>query len=263
MGRPAIAIEGLACRYGEAEVLRGIDLAVDEGEFVGILGPNGCGKTTLLRCIAGLHAPDSGEVLIWGESVRAIPPARLARMLALQAQDADSALGYSVRDVVGMGRLAHRAGPFSSGTAADDAIVEDSMRRLGVESLAGRAVETLSGGERQRVIIARAIAQSPSILLLDEPTNHLDVRHRFAVVDAVRRLGVTIVATLHDIEFAARSCDRIVLLSAGRVGAEGAPEEALSPALIEEVYGVAGSMDRHPATGQIRIDLQPLTGAKR
>jgi iron complex transport system ATP-binding protein len=261
-GEPAIRVRGLSVRFGERTVLDGIDIAIEAGSFVGILGPNGCGKTTLLRCIAGLHRPDAGDVLINGKSVRETAPAEFARLLALQAQDAAGALGYSVSDVVGMGRLAHRRGLFSAGTAGDATVVEEAMRLLDVTPHAERLVETLSGGERQRVMIARAVAQQPSILLLDEPTNHLDVRHRFAVMDAVRRLGITVVATLHDIEFAARLCDRIVVLASGRIGADGTAGEALSSSLIEDVYGVASSIDHHPVTGQIRIDLQPLGGVR-
>lgn len=255
---PPIQVEGLFCRFGARAVLRDVSFTITAGEFVGILGPNGCGKTTLLRSIAGLHRPDAGRVLFAGKDVARLAPAELARSLALQAQDESSSLGYGVRDVVGMGRLAHGAGLFSGGSAADATIVEDCLDRLGLLDFAERAVETLSGGERQRVMIARALAQQPSVLLLDEPTNHLDVRHRFEVMEAVRRLGITVVATLHDIEFAARLCSRILLLAGGRIVAEGPPDEAISPASIEEVWGVSSSIDRHPATGQMRIDLQPI-----
>lgn len=260
---PAVVIEGLACRYGEAEVLRGIDLAVGEGEFVGILGPNGCGKTTLLRAVAGLHAPAAGRVLVMGEDVRGLAPAALALRLAMQAQDSPSVLGYRVRDVVGLGRLAHRTGLFAGRERDDESIVARSLAALAIEDLSERAVETLSGGERQRVTIARALAQEPHILLLDEPTNHLDIRHRFAVMELVRGLAVTVIATLHDIEFAARICDRLVVLGGGRVAAEGPPEQALTPEVIAGVWNVRAEIDRHPATGQMRIDLQPLRDSAR
>ena len=255
---PLVLVEGLSCRFGTRVVLSGISFAVQTGEFLGILGPNGCGKTTLLRCIAGLHKPDAGRVRIGGADVSTSRPPQLARRLALQAQDAQSALGYTVRDVVGMGRLAHRSGPFAAGTDRDNAIVDECLNTFGVADLAERSIESLSGGERQRVMMARAAAQQPAILLLDEPTNHLDVHHRFAVMSVVRKLGITVMATLHDIEFAARLCDRLIVLSAGRIGADAPAGEALTPDLIREVYGVSAGIDRHPDSGQIRIDLQPL-----
>jgi iron complex transport system ATP-binding protein len=255
---PAVRVERLTCRYGTVEVLREIDLAVRQGEFVGILGPNGCGKTTLLRAIAGLHVPEAGRVIVMGEDVRGLRPAALARRLAMQAQDSPNALGYSVRDVVGLGRLAHRSGLLAGPGAQDAEIVERCLAELDVTAFADRPVETLSGGERQRVMIARAFAQEPAVLLLDEPTNHLDVAHRFTVMERVRASGATVIATLHDIEFAARICDRVVVLGGGRILADGPPEEALTPRIIAEAWGVAAAIDRHPATGQIRIDLQPM-----
>lgn len=255
--RPAIAVEGLGGRLGGRKVLSDIGFAVPEGTFLGILGPNGSGKTTLLRCLAGLQAPSAGRVRIEGDDPRALRPAELARRLAFQAQDSAAALGFTVRDVVGMGRLAHRRSAFAGAGAEDHAIVEDALARLELTELAGRTVEDLSGGERQRVMIARALAQCPRILLLDEPTNHLDIHHRFAVLDLVRSLGITVVATLHDIDLAARWCDRVLLLAEGRLQADGAPEEALTTERLTAVYRVAATVDRHPGHGRLRIDLSP------
>lgn len=228
-----------------------------------MLGPNGSGKTTLLRCLAGLLAPSAGRVLVDGADPHRTPPAALARRVALQAQDAGAALGFTVRDVVAMGRLAHRRSPFAAAGPEDRAIVADALQRLDLAPLADRPVERLSGGERQRVMIARALAQRPRVLLLDEPTNHLDVHHRFAVLDLVRALGITVVATLHDIELAARWCDRILLLEGGRLQADDAPERALTPERLTRIYRVAAAVDRRPADGRLRIDLSPLVAPPR
>jgi iron complex transport system ATP-binding protein len=260
--RPPVVVENLSCRLGGREVLKGIDLSIARGTVLGILGANGSGKSTLLRCIAGLARPAAGRVKIEGEDVASLPPARLARRLALQAQDAEAALGFSVREVVAMGRLAHRVSPFGSRSKGDDVVVARCLDALELTALSGRRMEALSGGERQRVMIARALAQEPTVLLLDEPTNHLDVQHRFAVLDLVRELGITVVATLHDIELAARTCDRLVLLKGGAVVADGTPFEALTANSIASVYGVSGEIDRQPGTGKIRVDLQP-TGRGR
>ncbi|HYF88515.1 ABC transporter ATP-binding protein [Azospirillum sp.] len=254
----AVSVDGLSCELAGRKVLSDIGFSVPHGAILGILGPNGSGKTTLLRCLAGLQAPSAGQVRIDGADPRALRPAELARRLALQAQDSAAALGFTVRDVVGMGRLVHRRSVFSASGVEDRAIVEDALARLELEALAERPVEQLSGGERQRVMIARALAQRPRILLLDEPTNHLDIQHRFAVLDLVRSLGITVVMTLHDIELAARWCDRLLLLKDGRLQADAAPEEALTAERLTAVYRVAAAVDRRPCDGRLRIDLSPL-----
>ncbi|WP_255448331.1 ABC transporter ATP-binding protein [Telmatospirillum sp. J64-1] len=256
---PAIAVQDLCCRLGGREILKSVSFAIPAGSVVGILGPNGCGKTTLLRCLAGLLAPSSGHVRIAGNDPLTLRPAKLARLLALQAQDATAALGFTVRDVIGMGRLVHSASPFGGVSAQDRAVVEREIRRLDLTALADRPVEALSGGERQRVMIARALAQETSILLLDEPTNHLDVQHRFAVLDLLRALGITVVTTLHEIDLAARWCDRILLMKDGAIHADASPEQALTPENLRDVYRVEAVIRHHPDDGTMRIDLSPLS----
>ena len=253
-----IEAERLRCRLGGREVLKGLDFVVTDREIVGLLGPNGCGKSTLLRCVAGLLRPSAGSVRVGGIPSCELPRRDLARQLALQGQEGVAALGFSVRDVVAMGRLPHRKSVFAADSAADAAIVSRNIARLELASLSERMVETLSGGERQRAMIARALAQEPRILLLDEPTNHLDIRHRFAVLELVRGLGITVVQVLHDIDLAAHWCDRILLMAGGRIVADGPPANALTPAILRDVYEVTAKVDRDPATGRLHIDLAPL-----
>lgn len=255
---PAIAAEAVSVRRAGRDILAGVTLAASRGAMTAILGPNGCGKSTLLRCLAGLERPDSGRVLVGGTDVARLSPALLARRLALQAQDADTALGFRVRDVVGLGRLAHRRGLLAGEDDHDRAVVERALVLLDLGGLADSAIETLSGGERQRVMLARALAQEPEILLLDEPLNHLDVHHRFEVLALVRSLGITVLAVLHDLDLAGRYCDRVVIMKAGRVVADAPPGAALTREHLTPAFAVEASVDRHPATRQIRIDLQPI-----
>lgn len=243
---------------GGRAVLAGIDLNIAAGEVLGVLGPNGCGKSSLLRCIAGLLKPSHGQVRLDGVPVGNLKPQRLARQLAFQAQESTPALGYTVRSLVEMGRLAHRS-LLRNDIASDAALVELNMRRLEIADLAGRAVETLSGGERQRVAIARALAQDTPILVLDEPSNHLDVRHQFAVLDLVRSLGRTTLVSLHDLRLASRMCDRVALLHEGRIFAFGRPAEALTAATIERVYGVGATVRPCRDVGELDIRLFPRT----
>jgi iron complex transport system ATP-binding protein len=251
-----IEVDDLHAALGGRPVLHGVSLTVQPGEVLGVLGPNGSGKSTLLRCIAGLLAPQRGRVRLDGDEVSRLPVRELARRLALQSQEAPAALGHSVRDVVEMGRLAHRR-LFGADVAHDRQVVDDCLAQFDLLALADRVIDSLSGGERQRALIARALAQQPRGLLLDEPTNHLDVRHQFAVLDRVRTLGLTVVVTLHDLALAARVCDRIVLLREGRVAALGTPAEALTPERIAQVYGVGAEVDA-AADGRLRVHLHPL-----
>ena len=252
-----IEVDRVCASLGGRPVLTDIRLSVGKGEILGVLGPNGCGKSTLLRCIAGLLKPSSGEVRLDGTPVQALKPKHVARLLAFQAQESIAALGFSVRSVVGMGRLPHRTF-FDSDPARDARIVEQSLARLGLAGLAERAVETLSGGERQRVSIARALAQDAAVLVLDEPSNHLDVHHQFAVLDLVRALGLTTVITLHDLRLASRVCDTVALLHDGTVAAAGTPAESLTPAAIRHVYRVGASVSARPDSRELDIRLFPV-----
>lgn len=256
----AVVIDDVHVMLGGQPVLNGIDLDVKPGEVVGILGPNGCGKSTLLRCIAGVLKPAEGRVLIDGEDVAHVKPHLLARRLAFQSQENVAALGYTVRDIVGMGRLAHSAF-VGSESAADRRTVQLCMQTLEVAEFADRPVEALSGGERQRVTIARALAQNPGCLLLDEPTNHLDVRHQFSVLDQICQLGITVIVTLHDLQLAARVCDRIVLMRAGRVVALGTPEQTLTAERIAQVYEVGATVLKQSGHAGLAVHLFPLGAA--
>jgi iron complex transport system ATP-binding protein len=211
-------------------------------EVVGIVGPNGSGKSTTLRCVYRALKPDSGAVLIDGESVHKRPG--LARELAALTQESQVEFDFTVAEVVEMGRLPHDRDP-----ARDRRVVADALATVDVAHLAGRSFLSLSGGERQRVLIARAIAQEPRVLVLDEPTNHLDIRHQLDVLALARGLGVTVLTVLHDLNLAASYCDRLHVLDEGRLVASGTPEEVLVPELIANVFHVTAHVVRHPATG--------------
>lgn len=223
--------------YGDHRVLLGSGLLAGVGEVVGVVGPNGSGKSTLLRTLYGALKPTAGLIQIDDTPVAAISPAGRARRIGVVAQEPPSGTPLTVADMVLLGRSPHRKG-FERYTPADRALAIQAMRRVGVEDLARRGYEQLSGGEKQRVLIARALAQGTDHLLLDEPTNHLDIRHQHAILHCVRDLGVTTIVVLHDLNLAARHCDRIVLLHHGEVLAVGAPYQVLTPALLESVYGV-------------------------
>ena len=240
----AYVARGLAVALDGRPVLHDLDLDVREGEWLGIVGPNGSGKTTLLRTLAGL-LPYAGSLELRGREVRLWPGRQRAREVALVRQQTDLPFAFSVREVVAMGRAPH-LGWLSPLAAGDREAVSDAITALRLEPLAARPVAALSGGEQQRVLLAQAMAQDAPLLLLDEPTAHLDVRHRLDVLDHVRALANgdhTVVAAMHDLEWAARYADRILVLDRGRIAASGAPADVLTPELLARVFGVEAEVD--------------------
>lgn len=225
-------------RIGGRAIVEDVSLEPSSGESVGLLGPNGSGKSSLLRMLAGVRAPSDGRVTIDGTDLAELSRRTLARHIALVEQDVSTDQDPLVRDVIDLGRIPHRRA-WAGESAADGEAVLHSAHTTDVVDHLDRRYSTLSGGERQRVQIARALAQEPDVLLLDEPTNHLDVRHQLELLQLVRRAPVTVVMALHDLNLASAYCDAVVVLDAGRVVAAGPPADVLTPALIEQVYGVA------------------------
>ncbi|MFD0555717.1 iron complex transport system ATP-binding protein [Stackebrandtia endophytica] len=224
--------------YGSAPVLRGVSVQASDGEVVGLIGPNGSGKTTLLRTLYGSLTPQRGTVTLDDVPLARFTRPQLARRLAVVVQEQAGEMPLSVADTVLLGRTPH-LGTFQRRTDVDTKIAADALARVGATHLASRDFGGLSGGERQRVLIARALAQQAEYLLMDEPTNHLDIHFQHEVLHLVRELGVTTVVVLHDLNLAARYCDRLVLLHEGRAHADGTPEDVLLPTILEEVYRIA------------------------
>ena len=265
-GNPTPTVEAQALSFSvEAKrLLDSVDLRAESGQFVGLIGPNGAGKTTLLRSISNVLRYDEGSVRLLGEDLDNLPAREVAEILALVPQIAPYTQGFTAFELVLMGRYP-RMGRFQVEGKEDDRIANQAMRLTETEPFATRTLETLSGGERQRVFLARAIAQQPRVLLLDEPTSNLDVLHQLKILTLVRQLvddGLTAVAAIHDLNMAARFCDRLILLADGCVRSEGTPQEVLTPETIESVFGVEAAVYREPATGALAISLiAPADGA--
>ncbi|MBW4717773.1 ABC transporter ATP-binding protein [Saccharothrix sp. SC076] len=252
--------ERVHVRFGEHEVLKGVDLAVREGEWLSLLGRNGSGKTTLLRVLAGLLTPSSGRVLLDGGPLDRVPRRAVARRIALLPQSTPYVRGLTVRQFVRQGRYAAR-GPLGMLGEVDDPRVREALRDTGVEQWADTPLERLSGGQRQRVRLALALAQDAPVLLLDEPTTYLDIRHQYEVLNLVRDLqrerGLTVVSVLHDLAQAARYSDRVVALLDGVVHVDGAPSEVVDAVLLREVYDVAGSVLWITTNGVLKMVVVP------
>ncbi|WP_210725884.1 ABC transporter ATP-binding protein [Modicisalibacter radicis] len=239
--------------YGEGTVLEAINLTIPPGRNTAIVGANACGKSTLLRTLSRLLAPERGKVLLDGHSIHRLPARRLAQQLGLLPQSPIAPEGITVLDLVSRGRHPHQ-GPFARWSAADEAAVAEALEATATTDLAGRTVEALSGGQRQRVWIAMALAQQTNILLLDEPTTFLDINHQIEVLDLLtdlnRERGTTIVMVLHDLNLAARYADVLVAMAKGRVYGLGAPEEVLTEQMVQEVFGLESRIMEDPVTGK-------------
>jgi iron complex transport system ATP-binding protein len=248
-----LEIERLTLGYGERDVVHELDLVIHPGEVTAIVGPNACGKSTLLRSMTRLLPPRSGRVLFDGKSVHSMPAKQLARRLGLLPQSPIAPEGITVGDLVGRGRHPHQR-TLSRWSHADDRAVTSALRATDTLGLVDRAVDELSGGQRQRVWIAMALAQESEILLLDEPTTFLDVSHQVEVLDLLTELnranGTTIVMVLHDLNLAARYADHLIALREGRLYASGRPSEILEPGLVKDVFGMPSTVIDDPVSGK-------------
>ena len=236
-----LEVRGLKYTYGKYLVLDGVDLPIVDGEVIGILGPNGCGKTTLLKNLNKNLEPTGGCVMLDGESMADLSKKEIAREVAVVPQTNEIRFAFTVRDIVAMGRMPFQ-GMMGAPSGKDERIVDEAIRRTGLSKHVDRHINTMSGGERQRVIIARAIAQTPKYLLMDEPTLHLDISMQFDALNLVHKLsretGLTVVIVSHDLGMVARYCDRIVMIHDHKVHCVGTPEEVLTPENMRTVFNV-------------------------
>ncbi|WP_150460490.1 ABC transporter ATP-binding protein [Nesterenkonia ebinurensis] len=247
-----LAAAGLTAGYDARTVLRELDLQIPEGSFTVIMGPNACGKSTLLRSLARLIKPASGEVLLDGAAITSIPTKQLARTIGLLPQSSVAPEGITAADLVSRGRHPHQS-LLKRWGREDEAAVREALEVTGTSALATRPVDELSGGQRQRVWIAMALAQQTPILLLDEPTTYLDIAHQIEVLQLCTQLqaqGRTLVAVLHDLNQALRYATHLVAMRDGEIIAQGAPEQIGTPELVQEVFGVAARIIEDPETGR-------------
>ncbi len=251
MSSHELRAEALSLGYDGRRIVEGLDLVVPDGAVTVIVGPNACGKSTLLRALARLMKPEQGVVTLDATDVHRYPSKKLATVLGLLPQQPVAPEGITVTDLVGRGRFP-RQGLFRQWTADDDRAVATALRSTDTLDLAERRVEELSGGQRQRVWIAMALAQETDILLLDEPTTFLDVTHQIEVLDLLHELnrerGTTVVMVLHDLNLAARYADHLVVMSEGRIVAVGPPNGVISTAIVKSAFGLDAMVIEDPVS---------------
>lgn len=247
---PTLEARGLVVAYDGKVVVDGVDLALPEGSFTVILGPNASGKSTVLRALARVLKPESGDVLFDGRALSEYGSKELARRMGLLPQDAIAPEGMRVADLVSRGRYPHHSA-LQRWTSADDAATREALAATNTADLAERYVDQLSGGQRQRVWVALLLAQQTPVMLLDEPTTFLDIAHQYELLDLLRALnqqGKTVIAVLHDLNQAARYADNLVLMKEGRVVASGTPSELITAERVGEVFGIDAIVTPDPVT---------------
>ena len=235
-----IEYQDIQVKLGGKDILTGTSLCSHENKIVGIVGANGCGKSTLIKTTFGIVPYHGGQILIDGHPIRNYSPRQLASMIGYVGQDTACPFDFSVRDVVSMGLYARRSGSRQK----KKEIVNAALKELGIERFADRSIQRLSGGERKMVFIARAVAQGADMFILDEPTNHLDISHQLFVMDYLKQLGKTTLMVIHDLRLATHYCDYLYVMDGGVTLAEGPPLEVLSCDNIRHVFGVHGYAGR-------------------
>lgn len=258
--KPALVLEHLQLSYGRQLVLNDVSVAVDEGEFFIIIGPNGSGKTSLVKVASGAARPQQGEVQILGRPLGSYSGRALARIVAVVPQVAPVDIPFTVAEVVLMGRSPHLPWLALEGQQ-DREIAQRAMHFTHVEHLAERRLDQLSAGERQRVLIARAICQQPRLMVLDEPTSALDLAHQVQIMDLLEQLrndeGVTVVMVSHDLNLAALYADRLLLMKQGNIVSLGEPARVLTFETLEQTYGCVLLVDENPLKKVPRVTLVP------
>ena len=252
-----VTVERLSQSYGDVSVLDGVDLTVEPGEFVALVGPNGAGKTTLLRSINGILDPAEGAVALDGTPVGDLSSKAVSRQVATVPQDSHVGFSFTTEQIVEMGRTPHQS-RLDWGT--DSEPIERALERTATVQFRDRPVDDLSGGERQRVLLARALAQEPSVLVLDEPTASLDINHQIGMLRVVRELveeGKTAIAAIHDLDLAARFCERLCLLADGEIRARGEPDAVLAADELATAFGTRTAVTRNPVTGTPAVAALP------
>ncbi len=243
--------EQLSLSYESVPVIELLDLQTPSGQITALIGPNGCGKSTLLRGLARLLKPQHGSVLLNGLAIHTVPTKQLAKELGILPQSPTAPEGITVRELVAQGRYPHQEW-FQQWSVGDEEALQKALTLTHLSSLSDRVVDTLSGGQRQRAWIAMALAQETEILLLDEPTTYLDLAHQLEVLDLLVKLnqeGKTIVMVLHDLNHAAQYANHLVALSAGKIVAQGKPNEVITEAMVRDVFQVESQVISHPITG--------------
>nr|WP_217363152.1 ABC transporter ATP-binding protein [Shewanella sp. ISTPL2] len=226
-------------------ILSNINFTLPTGQMLGLIGPNGAGKSSLLRCLYRFVRPTQGKITLFDQDIERLSPKAFACRVAVVQQDTPHYFDLTTEQLVSMGLTPHK-GMFDTNSSCDTERIAKALEKVGLSHKMHQQYEHLSGGEKQRALIARAIVQQPQLLILDEPTNHLDVRYQIQILELVRSLGISVIASIHDLNLASALCDSLLLIHNGEVSAMGTPIEVLTEARIGDVFGVCAQVSPHP-----------------
>ena len=261
---PLLEVRDLTKTYDNGyEAVKGVSFSLPAGKLVGLIGPNGCGKTTMMRCINKMHPITSGDVLIDGESVKPLTPAQVARKVSNVPAEMTASFGLTVFETVMLGRYPYLQNMWWE-TEEDEAKVREALRTFGLDDLRRNQVSKLSSGERQRALIAKAYVQEPKLMLVDEPTSHLDMKYKLDVMEylqSMARTDMTVMVAEHDISLMARYCDVCIIMKKGRIMTIGDPKKVITPQLIRDVYEVDARVGLDE-DGEIYVLPKRYIGAK-
>lgn len=254
MDEPVLSIRALCKSFNGFDALTDIDLDLGIGLMVGLIGPNGCGKSTMLKCISKVHDVTSGSILVSGKNIAGMKPSEVSKLVASVPAEAGPTFGMTVMDMVMLGRYPY-VDKIWWETKEDETIARKALRTFGIDHLRRNLVSTLSSGERQRALIAKAYVQEPKLMLVDEPTSHLDVKYKLQVMEylqAMARKDMTVLVAEHDISLMARYCDVCVIMREGKIVKIGDPKSVITEELVREVYDVEARVGAD-ADGEIYI----------
>lgn len=249
-----LQVEKLNFEIGKNKILKDISFDVEENSFVGVIGPNGSGKSTMLKSIYGVNKPSGGNILFEGQNLLKMPSKDRAKKIAVLAQETGGQFDFSVQQVVEMGRYPHK-NALENYSKYDLEIVDRVLKEMKLEDYRERSFNTLSGGEKQRVLIARLLVQESKFIILDEPTNHLDIGHQIDIMNVIKKMGVTVLSAIHDMNMAAIYCDKLVFMRKGEVVAQGSVEETLTSEILKELFNVNAEI--HDFKGRKHIIYNP------
>jgi iron complex transport system ATP-binding protein len=246
-----LRVADLSWQAGRKLVLDKLSFSLEAGTMLGLIGPNGAGKSSLLRCLYRFIKASDGQIELFGRKLDQYSSRELAKLIAVVQQEGQGSAEFAMStvQVVSLGLTPYK-GLFDGLTAEDKQRVKQALVKVGLEVQAEQAFSQLSGGEKQRALIARALVQQPKLLILDEPTNHLDIRYQIQILELVKSLGISVIASIHDLNLASALCDKLLLIHQGRLVAHGKPDEVLTPERISEVFGVCCDIRPHPQHGQ-------------
>lgn len=242
---PPISVHELSWKADKQLILNNISFKVEQGSFTGLIGPNGAGKSSLLRCLYRYIKPDSGNITFNEQNIWQMSANEYAQKVAVVLQESPALFNLSLFDVVNLGLVPHQSF-FSSNSQAEQTKVLDAIEQVGLTHKLNDSFEHLSGGEKQRGLIARAIVQSPEILMMDEPTSHLDVKYQIQVMELAKSLGITVIASFHDLNLASALCDHLLVLQNGKLVLEGSPSEVINEKMLSDIYGICSHVSPHP-----------------